>query len=170
MGKKSHELKSERSPVERVGGGDKQSTSLPHSTPEGEAVLRVEQFSGPIPHPGVLEGYEQTVPGSAERIIGQFEQEASHRRSVEKAVVQAEVRDKVFYFVSELAGRILAFLAMMTLVAAGVYLALQEGIDKTIVGGLISGSSLLGIVRAFIWGPSVLCDPCAHNESIQFLQ
>jgi len=49
-------------------------------------------------------------------------------------------------------GQAVAFAAMMGVLIAGVYVARMEGLDSKIVGGLLSGSSLIGIVRAFIQG------------------
>lgn len=32
-------------------------------------IEQVEQYSGPIPHPSIVERYERTLPGSADRIL-----------------------------------------------------------------------------------------------------
>jgi len=41
-------------------------------------------FSGPLPHPDVLRGFESVQPGAAERIIKMAENEAQHRHVLER--------------------------------------------------------------------------------------
>jgi len=55
---------------------------MPESTIE--AVHIGTMFSGPIPPPETLSGYEEIVPGSAERIISNMMDESLHRRTLEK--------------------------------------------------------------------------------------
>jgi uncharacterized membrane protein len=38
-----------------------------------------EQFSGPIPHPNILESYNRILPGAAERILSMAEEEQKRR-------------------------------------------------------------------------------------------
>ena len=45
--------------------------------------------AGPLPHPSILEQYDQVVPGGAERIFRQFELQAAHRQKIESAVVRS---------------------------------------------------------------------------------
>lgn len=66
---------------------------------EAAAVRKVvvqaikEEFSGPIPHPDIIEKYEQILPGAADRIISMAEKQASHRQDMEKAMIKSEARD-----------------------------------------------------------------------------
>jgi hypothetical protein len=46
-------------------------------------------YSGPLPHPEVLEHYDRIVPGGAERIFTQFESQAKHRQSIESRVIRS---------------------------------------------------------------------------------
>lgn len=45
------------------------------------AVAKVIQseFSGPIPPPSIIKGYEDILPGTAERIVAMAENQAKHR-------------------------------------------------------------------------------------------
>jgi uncharacterized membrane protein len=43
--------------------------------------------AGPLPAPQVLADYNAIVPGSAESIIGEFQSQSLHRRSLERFVV-----------------------------------------------------------------------------------
>lgn len=47
-------------------------------------------------------------------------------------------------------GQILAFLAMLAVLSAGIYIATYEGASAKIGGSLLGAGSLLGIVRAFL--------------------
>lgn len=45
------------------------------------AMVRYEQrtFTGPLPHPDSFAGYENTLPGAADRILSMAEKEQNHR-------------------------------------------------------------------------------------------
>jgi len=47
------------------------------------AVARLTEWKGPLPPPAALQAFEEIVPGSAARIVAQFEEEAAHRRKLE---------------------------------------------------------------------------------------
>lgn len=46
-------------------------------------------FSGPLPPPSIIAGYEDILPGSADRIFTMAENEQKHRHEVENDIVQA---------------------------------------------------------------------------------
>lgn len=48
-----------------------------------------ERFSGPIPHPRILKGYEEILPGSADRILTMAENQSKHRQAIEAEVVHS---------------------------------------------------------------------------------
>lgn len=50
------------------------------------SMQQVSEFSGPLPHPGILEGYEKILPGSADRILTMAEEEANHRRQIDNSI------------------------------------------------------------------------------------
>lgn len=49
-------------------------------------------FSGPLPHPSLLQGYESVIKGGAERILKMAENQAEHRMSIEKTVVGSQMK------------------------------------------------------------------------------
>ena len=49
-----------------------------------------EYFSGPLPHPKIIEQYNNIVSGSADRIIRKFESQTEHRQKIENRFVWAE--------------------------------------------------------------------------------
>ncbi len=54
-------------------------------------VEKREVFAGPLPHPAILNGYEQIEKGSADRIIKMAEQQSTHRQYIEKKIVDSNV-------------------------------------------------------------------------------
>lgn len=53
----------------------------------GQLVMRVtsvEQFSGNLPHPRIMRGYENIHAGSADRILRMAEREQAHRHRLER--------------------------------------------------------------------------------------
>ena len=65
-------------------------TQSPAEVPESgeeleELLVRVsEKFAGPIPSPPVMKQYEETLPGSADRILKMAENQSEHRQWMEK--------------------------------------------------------------------------------------
>lgn len=103
-------------------------------------AFRGEVFSGPLPHPEILVGYEQATPGSAERIISMAEKQADHRRVMESKLLDADIR-------SEQRGQIMAF-SLATLVSGGGIYLLAIGQD---IGGLVALiTPLAGLAGMFI--------------------
>lgn len=52
----------------------------------------MKKFSGPIPHPEILEGYESVCPGSAEKIINHFVKEQEHRHGIESIAMDQSMK------------------------------------------------------------------------------
>jgi len=74
-----------------------------------------ELFTGPLPHPSILEKYEQTLPGAADRIIKMAENQSSHRQAIEKKVIDANV-------FNEKLGMVLAFIITAVIVVGSIFL------------------------------------------------
>lgn len=85
------------------------------------SVKSTESHIGPIPHPQILEGYDRLIPGAAEKIMQQAEQQARHRQNLEKLLaeegVKQEKRGQWFGFIlgalSMGAGTFLTYRGMM---------------------------------------------------------
>jgi len=60
----------------------------------GQITQVTQQFSGPLPHPEILNRYDQIITGAAERILIMAEEDARHQRDIEKtAYTQSEQKD-----------------------------------------------------------------------------
>ena len=138
-------------------GGQSQSNpaqqSGNQSQQQSELVAMQAEYRGPLPHPDMLERYEQVHPGTAERIIQRFEKEAEHRQSIEREVVAAQIsRDKAE--VGEIRrGQVFAFIiGAVGLLVGGAVSLFSETDAGAYAGAGIGGATLVGLVTAFIVG------------------
>ncbi len=53
-------------------------------------IIRQEVFEGPIPHPKLLQQYEEVDPGLANTIVNMAIKEQEHRHEIEKTIVKSE--------------------------------------------------------------------------------
>ena len=102
--------------------------------------------SGPLPHPEILAGYEDIVPGAADRILKMAEKEANHRHQIDNICVKADSRDSLL-------GIICAFCIGMACIVGGVYIILKTPtVAGSVAGFLVAGSGLAGILGTFLKG------------------
>ena len=114
---------------------------------EAKAILiaqehRIEQFSGPLPHPQILNAYEEITPGTAKAIVDMVHAQMAHRQSLEKDVVSANI-------VCQKRGQIFALIGMILAILASCYMAL---IGQPVVAATLSGGTLVAIVGIFVTG------------------
>lgn len=102
---------------------------------------KVQHFSGPLPHPDTLAGYDQIVPGAADRIIQKFEQQTEHRIEMERIVINSGTK-------KESLGLIFGFVIAMTTIIGGIVTAL---LGKEFLGGGLSFAGLAILVGAFLF-------------------
>lgn len=116
----------------------------PESVPNGNMKMRVQQtmYCAPIPPPELMAGYEQILPGAADRIIAMAEQQASHRRGMEDIMVTSTCKTKTL-------GLWLAF--GITLAAFAIMaFAIDRGYPY--VGSILGMTALSSLVGSFIYG------------------
>lgn len=115
---------------------------MAHARGDGKThdfVMQAEAYSGPVVHPSIAGGWENVVPGSAERILAMAEQQARHRRFLEKMLVIGRT-------FSQLLGALAGALIGGGAVYAG-YLLLMA--DKNLAGFGIIVAGIGPIVWAF---------------------
>lgn len=119
--------------------------TIPPNQPS-HTVRQIQQasieYSGPLPPPGALEKYEQILPGAAERILKLAEDQSKHRQSLEKKVIDQDVRNSLL-------GIICAFLVSVSFIIASAYTTVN---GHPVVGSLIGSGGLTGLVAVFIYG------------------
>ena len=104
-------------------------------------------FSGPLPPPSLLQGYENIQPGFAERIVKMAEEESSHRKEQEQKELDADIKFGHRDYTERRLGQILAFLIVIIMAGLGSYLAMN---GKEIVGSVFGGPAIVSIVLAFL--------------------
>ena len=112
---------------------------------QARQVVRQEMtvsYSGPLPHPGILEQYNRIVPNGAERIFAQFESQSAHRQKIESKVIASNTFCQVLGAAS---GLILGLLA----IGGGLYLV-HEG--KGLEGFGAFFTALASLVGVYVYG------------------
>jgi uncharacterized membrane protein len=105
--------------------------------------VRREQFppfTGPLPHPDILQQYDKVVPGAAERLLAIIERHAQHHDGMERIVVEGASR-RAWY------GLVLGFvLALLCLIisAALIWTGHQWP------GALLGSMDLIALVVTFV--------------------
>lgn len=100
-----------------------------------------EFHSGPMPHPSIVAGYEDTYPGAAAIIFKSFQDQTAHRIEIEKKVIETGAK-------KEMLGIWFGFIIAIVAILGGIYAALQ---DKVFLGGAVTFAGLGLLVGAFIY-------------------
>ena len=123
-------------------------TSLPSSRPGQVSALNAEvhsvefsAYSGPLPHPDILRSFEEIVPGAAQRIFVQFEEQSTHRRTMEADVISSGA-------FSQRIGSISASLIGLIGVGGGLWLAHEV---KSLVGLTALFGTLTGLITTYLY-------------------
>jgi uncharacterized membrane protein len=101
-------------------------------------------FHGPLPHPSILQGYDEISPGAAERIIAMAEKEQAHRHLWEQRALSGE---RWYSMVGMLAGWTVAIALAVGAVVAAAY-------DQPAVGIALAAASATGMVWKLVQGRS----------------
>lgn len=114
----------------------------PHQQEIVIQAFRQESFSGPIPHPDLLQGYENVKQGFAERIVSMAEAQQKHRFECEDKMVSGTVLESK-------RGQWMAFVIAILFLIGSIALGLF-GHDW--LGGIIGGGTLVALVTVFVTG------------------
>lgn len=129
-----------------MNGNDQQ---MPDKLPEqeiGQEIIRQEvsmAFSGPLPHPEILQKYDEILPGAAERIIKMAEQQAEHRRALEQQAIKSDIKNSKL-------GIWFGFIIGMSGIIGGIVVAVFG--KQQLGGAALSFASLAALVGVFIYG------------------
>ena len=104
--------------------------------------IQHQHHQGPLPHPSILQEYDNIVPGAAERIICMAEEQAKHRQGLESSVIKSDIADSK-------RGLYLGFIIGIVAIIAGTVCILQ---GQTIAGGVMGGSAVPGLAAVFVYG------------------
>lgn len=104
-------------------------------------VQRSEFHSGPLPAPRTLKEYDEICPGSAERIISEWQKDTSARRANQKKIV-----DKTFFL--RKIGQFNAGIFANVCIAGSVLLAYFGAYSAA---GIVGGVTVASVVGAFLY-------------------
>lgn len=112
------------------------STTAPPTQPaeRGAAQLQIEHFqfsAGPLPQPETLGGYEDIVPGAADRIITMAENQLAHRHEQDTERLGHESTRLSADIKLEGRGQWMAFVVALTALLGGMGLL---AFDKSVAG------------------------------------
>jgi uncharacterized membrane protein len=105
-----------------------------------ESVVFTESYEGPIPHPSIIKGYEDVLPGAADRILKMAEGQSLHRRKLESRVVLFDVAQSY------------SGLILMFLIVSGALYGAYDLINK---GKDVQAYGLFVTALATAFGPKV---------------
>lgn len=115
------------------------------------------RFSGPLPHPSILKGYDEVCPGAADRIIKMAEDQLHHRQSMEKNFLRSNSRNSIF-------GIVFAFILGVVIAIGGIYCVI---IDKQVSGLIFGGAGLSTVILAFIRGTRMSIGAPNKNSDVE---
>ena len=106
----------------------------------------MEAFSGPFPHPQLLDHYERLYPGFTERIVRMADSQAQHRQALEKSAVADEHR---LAMMGVVAG---ATVSLAAIVGGALIALFGHPVAGAISGGAVIGIDIAGLAGVFIYG------------------
>jgi uncharacterized membrane protein len=111
----------------------------------GVTVRKASAFSGPIPPPEILKGYNEIVKDGAERIIVMAEKQSAHRIQLENYAIREELRQSRL-------GQIFGF--ALGLIGMGLAAVLAIFGHETIAG-IFATTTIIGLVTVFVLGKRI---------------
>jgi uncharacterized membrane protein len=107
-----------------------------------QVITRVSRFfSGPLPPPDVLVGYNEAFDGAAERIVAMAESQLKHRQNMESRVVASNCSNE---WTGQVIGAVLSGIAIL----GGIYLAAK---DKPLSGFGVIILDLATLAGVFVY-------------------
>ncbi len=104
--------------------------------------VRKASFSGPIPPPEYLIGYNNAIPGGAERILAMAEKQSAHRMQLEDYAVRQDFKQSRL-------GQIFGF--VLGILGLGVATALAlDGHEA--VASILGTTTIVALVSVFVLG------------------
>jgi uncharacterized membrane protein len=104
------------------------SEGVPRETVREVVQVIEEQTVGMFPPPSMLKGYEEALPGAADRIFRYAEQYGEHEREMERKMVESTIEMRRATVSLRRRGQVFAFVVAMTGLVAGAAL-LAAGIS-----------------------------------------
>lgn len=125
----------------------------------GEVTVGVQTqvYQGAIPHPDILRGFDDLVPGTAERLIDLAHSESLHRRQLEIMAIEANVtaqhkqleiaefQSKAVFW-SDTLGQICGVIVSLFCIGGAIWLAMNNKMEVAIALAAIPTAA---VIKAF---------------------
>lgn len=106
-----------------------------------ESAIVEFRWHGPMPPPAAVRGYEDILPGSAERILSMAESQVAHRHAIESHVVRSNVdRERIGQYIGA---------ALAALIIIGGFIAIFT--NHSTAGLVVLLPGLVGLVGLFVY-------------------
>ena len=126
----------------------KKSSGLPaNQSPPADraALIQTEErqlFSGPLPPPEILHGYDDIHPGAADRIIRMAEKEQQNAQDARMLAIRKEAADTRR---GQIIGGIVSVSAFLTAAFLGYH-------GHPYAASIVGGATVVGLVTVFVTG------------------
>lgn len=132
--------KKKRKPLKQQPQKNPNNLEVNKTQTKGVGQVSQSYYQGIVPSPEMMEKYKEVSPDLPNRLVTLTEDEANHRRAIEKRIT-------TFHFVSQLLGQILAFLAVLSVCYLS-YLYMKSGNSSD--GKAIAMSIIIGLAALFL--------------------
>ena len=129
------------------------------SSKENKVILTEisQSFSGQLPPPDILRQFDEVVPGAAERIIKMAEDQSTHRRELEKKVIDSDITRSKW-------GQILGFIIAISGLVVSAIVAVY---GSALAGGIIGVGTLASLVGVFMYGSRTRSRERGEKDSLK---
>lgn len=111
-------------------------------------------FSGPLPPPAVLAGYDDVVPGLAREIVDQWKAETAHRHATIEGLRSTDRDAMLAYYKGERRGQYLATLIFLGIIGVAVVAVVLNSKAIGVAAIVAGGASAIWAMRRRSSGPS----------------
>lgn len=99
----------------------------------------LEIHAGPIPHPNIIAGYENVLPGSAERILRMAEEAQTKTLARRQSIIDNRHSTEMAWYWLESARILFLYILVLSALFGGIYLVLS---GQALIG---AGMALFGL-------------------------
>lgn len=105
-------------------------------------VRITREFSGPLPPPEILQGYNNALPNGAERVIAMAEKQSNHRMELEKFAIKEQLHQSK-------RGQHYGLIIVIICLGLSTVLAFNGLMQLALT---IAGTTILGLASVFVIG------------------
>jgi uncharacterized membrane protein len=119
--------------------------AAPSPFPPGAVI--VATYAGPLPPPQILAGYKEVIPDLPERLVRAWEDEAKHRRDLERKQHEADVRTQDARRIDDTRRVVFGFVLGLVGLAAAAAIGIA---GHATAAAVVGGGSLAVMVAGFL--------------------